>query len=494
MSIQSEINRIAGAKSDIADAIEDQGVTVPSGTKLDGMANLIGQISGGSGKLNSTQAADAYDPTATYAVGDKVSYAGNVYSCISAISTPEAWDSTHWDQVDPIQDQVDDLRNTLSHKADAIYDAASGDIASFPDGADGLPVKDLTVGIEPVQAGTGDPSPDNVRPISGWTRANVSRTGKNLLERWRTNDNTTNGITYTVNNDAEKSFTIDGTATANSYCGYSYVNANNAMSAIPFRGMAMTGHVECSDSNVSAVWSYFKEDGSYEALASGTTKQATFTVPDEAVGFRILFAVPNGSTVNNAKACLQLELGSVATAFEPCTVTTIPISWQSEAGTVYGGTVDPVTGKLTKTLGNIDLGTLDWTYDSTNMRFLAPHGNIVKESNRNTFIICPIYEGIWHGEAYDQNWNNVIYVGGVNLVVHNHAYTDATAFKTAMDGVQVVFEMSYYPKYTLTAQQLTTLLGQNNIWADTGDSTVEYPADTKLYIDKKLAALVAALS
>ena len=112
MSIQSEINRIAGAKSDIADAIEDKGVTVPSGTKLDGMANLIGQISGGSGKLNSTQAADAYDPTATYAVGDKVSYAGNVYSCISAISTPEAWDSTHWDQVDPIQDQVDDVRNT----------------------------------------------------------------------------------------------------------------------------------------------------------------------------------------------------------------------------------------------------------------------------------------------------------------------------------------------------------------------------------------------
>lgn len=118
MSIQSEINRIAGAKSDIADAIEGQGVTVPSGTKLDGMANLIGQISGGSGKLNSTQAADAYDPTATYAVGDKVSYAGNVYSCISAISTPEAWDSTHWDQVDPIQDQVDDVRNTLNAKPD----------------------------------------------------------------------------------------------------------------------------------------------------------------------------------------------------------------------------------------------------------------------------------------------------------------------------------------------------------------------------------------
>lgn len=41
MSISSEINRIEGAKSDIADAIEDMGVTVPSGTKIDGLATLI---------------------------------------------------------------------------------------------------------------------------------------------------------------------------------------------------------------------------------------------------------------------------------------------------------------------------------------------------------------------------------------------------------------------------------------------------------------------
>ena len=47
MSVQSEINRIAGAKSDISTAIMNKGVTVPSGTKLDGMAALIDSISGG---------------------------------------------------------------------------------------------------------------------------------------------------------------------------------------------------------------------------------------------------------------------------------------------------------------------------------------------------------------------------------------------------------------------------------------------------------------
>ena len=47
MSVQSEIDRIAGAKSDISTAITNKGVTVPSGTKLDGMAALIDSISGG---------------------------------------------------------------------------------------------------------------------------------------------------------------------------------------------------------------------------------------------------------------------------------------------------------------------------------------------------------------------------------------------------------------------------------------------------------------
>ena len=60
-------------------------------------------------------------------------------------------------------------------------DTASGSIASFPDGADSIPMKDVLVHIEPVQAGSGDPSPDNVRPITGWTGAKVTRTGKNLL-------------------------------------------------------------------------------------------------------------------------------------------------------------------------------------------------------------------------------------------------------------------------------------------------------------------------
>jgi hypothetical protein len=43
----------------------------------------------------------------------------------------------------------------------------------------------LTVGIEATQSGSGDPSPTNIRPISGWSACNVVRNGVNIWdEEW----------------------------------------------------------------------------------------------------------------------------------------------------------------------------------------------------------------------------------------------------------------------------------------------------------------------
>lgn len=47
MSVQSEITRIESAKTAIATAIEGKGVTVPEGTKLDGLAALVESIEAG---------------------------------------------------------------------------------------------------------------------------------------------------------------------------------------------------------------------------------------------------------------------------------------------------------------------------------------------------------------------------------------------------------------------------------------------------------------
>ena len=52
MSVQTEITRIESAKTAIATAIEGKGVTVPSGTLLDGMAPLIESIEAGGGDFD----------------------------------------------------------------------------------------------------------------------------------------------------------------------------------------------------------------------------------------------------------------------------------------------------------------------------------------------------------------------------------------------------------------------------------------------------------
>ena len=71
MSIQTELTRLTNAKAAIQSAIEGKGVTVPSGTRLDGMAPLIDSIETGGGNVNPTATAKAvnfrdYDGTILY--------------------------------------------------------------------------------------------------------------------------------------------------------------------------------------------------------------------------------------------------------------------------------------------------------------------------------------------------------------------------------------------------------------------------------------------
>jgi len=54
-----------------------------------------------------------------------------------------------------------------------VTDSASGSVAHFTDGANDVPMKSVKVNIAPVQSGSGDPSPSNVRPISGYDSVKV---------------------------------------------------------------------------------------------------------------------------------------------------------------------------------------------------------------------------------------------------------------------------------------------------------------------------------
>ena len=96
MSVQSEIDRIAGAKSDISTAITNKGVTVPSGTKLDGMAALIDSIESGGGGYKGE-----WTEGTTYNTDDIVTYRGNVYRCLNenTDSIPANYIGMYWEKL-----------------------------------------------------------------------------------------------------------------------------------------------------------------------------------------------------------------------------------------------------------------------------------------------------------------------------------------------------------------------------------------------------------
>lgn len=310
------------------------------------------------------------------------------------------------------------LNDALKDKAPAITETTeSSAIANFTDGADDLVMHNIVAEIEPVQSGSGDPSPDNVRPISGWTGCNVTRTGKNLLEKsfeYYTN----------VSTDLTNYFLIKAGT-------YNFNFASSTATAWRFivRIKDLNGNVLSDSYHVPSTTL------AYRSTLYGYTNGSNTTATDIKLTFvedcyiRILYWQTSSSdTFTNC----QLELGSSATAYEPyITPATASLSWQDEAGTVYGGTIDVATGLLTVTNG---------------------------------------YIASYNGEALPSTW-----------ISDRDVYSSGT---TPTTGAQVVYVLDTPQTYQLTPQEVKTLLGTNNIWADTGNTSVTYTADTKMFIEK----------
>lgn len=369
-------------------------------------------------------------------------------------------------QIEQNRQDIDDLKSAVDQKAPAIYEIASGAIASFEDGADGMPIKALTVNIEPVQEGNGDPSPENVRPITGWTGCNVTRAGKNLLSEIEQGTISTSGPEPANNRCRTKwdspiaapagtTFVITGNATNGTFNAYIGVYAD----AETTTRLASSGR-----------------------LASGES----YTIPSGGAFIRITFRVFENSNVTPSNfANVQLELGS-ATDYEPYQGNTYTITFPTEAGTVYGGTLDVTNGVLTVDRAMVDLGSLAWSYNVSYERFTSISlSAFIKRPSANFEIanlLCEIYSA---RAITNFSENNIIgaAISG-NIQVKDTRYSSVDDFIQVVTGLKLVYELATPVLYQLTPQEVTTLLGVNNIWADCGGVSVEYPADTKLYIER----------
>jgi len=159
------------------------------------------------------------------------------------------------------------------------------------------------------------------------------------------------------------------------------------------------------------------------------------------------------------------------------------ITLPTEAGTVYGGELtvnEDGSGSLVVDRAEADMGTLNWTYNSGNNRFDGPSISSSKRWDDHAVTanaVCECLKTVSFYELYHlyQEVDSAFAFDAKLLRARSTAFgTDADAFKTAMSGIKLVYELATPITYTLTASEIRTLLGTNNVWADTGDLALTY--------------------
>ena len=186
-------------------------------------------------------------------------------------------------------------------------------------------IKGLTGYGESMQDGT--PAPDSPVEIVSVENPVISIYGKNLIPYpYEETTKTINGITFTDNGDG--TVTANGTATA---AAYFLLTSQNQ--GIETKGLTVTLSgcpVGGSTSSYFLLLSY--GGNSYQDIGSGLIRTPTEPVT-------IQLRVASGATVNNITFKPQLELGSVATFYEPYNeeqTVTIPYTFRGLKNTTTG--------------------------------------------------------------------------------------------------------------------------------------------------------------
>ena len=231
-------------------------------------------------------------------------------------------------------------------------------------------LKDCKIYFEPVQEGSGDPSPDNVRPIVGWDGVTVYKTGKNLLNL--------DGLVFATPSDTSFSNKNKRTFAPNSYC--KNLTVNNYMQSVvtdysvssdrisitttarayglivPITGLIAGQRYSFSatilNDGTMAV-GFWEKDGTWISKTSTYSSGSfSFVVPEYTYYTGLSFN-PGSDSSQAVFTNVQLELGSEATAYEPFksfNQLTLPFPQ-----TIYGGYVDLVKGEVVETYASVTL-------------------------------------------------------------------------------------------------------------------------------------------
>lgn len=326
------------------------------------------------------------------------------------------------------------------------------------------PVAGYPLGVvaswEPTQAGTGEPSPDNIRPISGRDNVKVQRSGENLLNITPFAKVTNKGVIFEY--IADGGIHIEGTPTA---------SADSPTFPVP----------------ILAPGKYYGVDMGPEIAASiVVTRDGKRFWMNAKAGFEILagdvthywyMIVTKGATVDKMVYPYIVPGSTPPTTYTPYRGDTLALALPS---TVYGGTVDAVTGEGQETRALLTLTGTERIYkrDKYNLfeinlalpvsvptsTVVASHWSGTKTANTNALY------------AENRNINVGLNTCGFDTVDDLKSYLAAQyAAKTP---VQIAYKLATpVPITTTGAQPIPALPGVNTVLTDADSATVTGRAD-----------------
>lgn len=318
------------------------------------------------------------------------------------------------------------------HGVPFFEETLTGNIVSFQ--GNGSTVRNLSVAIDPVQ------------DLHGYSNPWPSGGGKNLIPMtleqlkaqniggiWDGNKYTFNSLDFTVLTNATGAVVgieVSGTPSANTiFHVYDTVTLENGESYIlngcPPGGSGSTyRQVYLAETNVGEYGSGANITGDNNTHVLVIIVSAGAQINKTFYPMIRLASVDDPSFAPYSNVCpISGWMGAniyLESVYDPTAEPKISVAWQTEAGTVYGGSLNVTAGALASEWGNI---------------------------------------ASYNGEALPGEWisSEDVYVPG----------------GTPTTGAQVIYRLSAPVAYKLTPQEeVQTLSGSNDLWADTGNVTV----------------------
>lgn len=325
---------------------------------------------------------------------------------------------------------------------------------------------------EPAQDGSGEPSPENIRPIKGRDSVAVTRCGENLLNIAPFTKQTMQGISYeyVVNGGIH----ISGTALANAVSpmfSVWYLPPGKYYGLDSGKGIGSSIVVQRNGKNV---WLSVK--GTFVILAGDVIK------------FWCL-SVNSGTTLDKTVYPYIVPGTTAPTAYTPYIGQTATLTLPE---TIYGGTVDAVSGSCEKAWNEIALiNTYSW-YASTNQYrtfYCVNIKNITRTTIENSEYVknwkCTHFKSEAYSYAQSGDRNNTV-------SFQSDRETLAITFPGTIDElksylaaqyaagtpVQVCYKLAEPVPFTaIGAQPIPALSGVNTVITDADSVTVTGRAD-----------------